>query len=127
MSSTGEPAQGLSQPRRILLLVTLVFVLVQGWTAFRPGTTDDERHYFFSAHWINQEGDWLTPHDQYHGLRIHKPPLFTWLTALAFKFTGPRIAALRGVAILAGALSAGPSTSWPGFCSAPEPRPSWPG
>ena len=100
-----ESSEVFSRSWRILLLVTLVFVLVQGWTAFRPGTTDDERHYFFSAHWMNSGGDWLTPRDQYGELRIHKPPLFTWLTALVYKLTGPRIASLRAVAILAGALS----------------------
>lgn len=88
-----------------LILVSIFFLLVQTWAAFRPCVINDEEHYFFSARQINSGGDWLTPVDQYGRLRLHKPPLYSWLTALVFKITGPRIAALRAVSILAGLLA----------------------
>ncbi len=54
---------------------------------------------------MSQGGGWLVPLDQHGRPRLHKPPLYTWLGALAFEITGPRLATLRGISIGAGVLA----------------------
>jgi len=91
---------------RLLAAVILCFLLLQLWRAAGPEVKSDERHYYFSARQMASGGSWLTPVDQHRDPRLHKPPLFTWLTAALFKLTGPSLFVLRLLPILAAAASA---------------------
>lgn len=84
-----------------LLIVAAVFALIQVWCLTGPTMRGDERFYFFSADGMTQSGDWLTPKDEFSRFRVHKPPLYTWVTALAFKLGGPHLACQRAISILA--------------------------
>ncbi len=90
------------------ILVAAFFMLIQVWSLTGPTVRGDERLYFFSAHHMVQSGDWLTPKDEFSRFRVHKPPLYTWATALAFKLAGgPSLALQRAVSLLSALGTAG--------------------
>ena len=57
--------------------------------------------------------------------RVHKPPLYTWLSALVFELTGPSLAAQRSISILAilGTARPGPGPGPPALRLGPGVRP----
>ena len=90
------------------LAVAAFFLLIQAWSLTGPTLRGDERLYFFSAHHMVQSGDWLTPKDEFSRFRVHKPPLYTWATALAFKLAGgPSLALQRAVSLFSALGTAG--------------------
>ena len=68
----------------LLLLSVFTFFLGLG----RPAITDsDEGYYAEASREMVESGDWLTPRFNYIN-RFEKPPLYYWLTAAAYLFTG---------------------------------------
>lgn len=75
--------------KRELLLVLLLSVPFIFWGLGSVSLLDpDEGMYGAIAREMAEKGDWTTPH--FDGVRyLEKPPLYFWLTAIAFKLFGP--------------------------------------
>jgi 4-amino-4-deoxy-L-arabinose transferase-like glycosyltransferase len=69
----------------ILTLFGFFFFIFGNW--FLSLTSPDEGKNAYAALHMLRGGDWIVPFYNCH-YRFEKPPLFYWLTALAFKFFG---------------------------------------
>ena len=78
----------LNSARRELLLFGGFALLLLGLgIGLRDPWPSDEPRFALVAHWMVEHGQWLFPH-RGHELYPDKPPVFMWLQALAYLFTG---------------------------------------
>jgi 4-amino-4-deoxy-L-arabinose transferase-like glycosyltransferase len=83
----------------LLILCFLTFFLGLGRQAI---TDSDEGYYAEASREMVESGDWLTPRFNYEN-RFEKPVLYYWLTAAAYRVTGPDETAARFWAAMSGA------------------------
>jgi 4-amino-4-deoxy-L-arabinose transferase-like glycosyltransferase len=88
--------------RPVLTLLLLSFVTFGIGLGRQAITEADEAYYAEASREMVVSGDWLTPHFNFED-RWQKPILYYWLTALAYRVTGPGEGAARLWSALSGA------------------------